>query len=235
METNSIIFHDSHSEKSHSVIHECKKNRWALLRNVIRAIALFKIQQVDEANDITQLIDEIKHIPTDPEYRRIHHIVRENSAYHIAIQDLRREQNLLQCVERGNPDDLIKISTEIENDPYRKLRNVSHPLSLINKRNRDGQTPLYIACKNGNLEVVLLLLSNDVDYLLTSTVGNEEETALEVALRWGYRRIVQELLKKRWPKAVLAKARTICTIPEMSTYFGKKHKKSNFWCCGNSN
>lgn len=45
-----------------------------------------------------------------------------------------------------------------EKDPNRFLRDKSDPESLANKKTVKGETPLYYACKNGNLDVLQLLL-----------------------------------------------------------------------------
>jgi ankyrin repeat protein len=42
---------------------------------------------------------------------------------------------------------------------------------IINKKDGNGYTPLYIASKNGNLEVVKLLFKNKVDPLITIKVN----------------------------------------------------------------
>ncbi|OMJ72448.1 hypothetical protein SteCoe_29102 [Stentor coeruleus] len=218
-------------ERSHSPLKY--KSKWPLLRNVIRAISLFKSHEVNEAKDVNELIHEINAIPTDKVYRLKRNRSRENSAYIVAIKDLRREQSLIQCVERGKPEDLDQIKLEIEQDPYKLLRNSTHPFSLINKRNREGQTPLYIACKNGNVEVVMLLLAEGADYLMTSIVDGEEETNLEVSVRWGHFKIVEELLKKKWSKNILEKAKKMCRSPEMIGLFKKGMTKKSKWflCC----
>jgi ankyrin repeat protein len=148
----------------------------------------------------------------------------------VALKDLRRAQRLKKCVERGNPDDLEQIKLEIDQDPYKKIRLTSHPLALINKRDTNGQTPLYIACKNGNLEVVMLLLKEKADYLLTSQVEDEQETNLEVAVRWGHKRIVQELLKLKWSKIDLAKAKHLCRADDMCKFFKKSSRKKSCFC-----
>lgn len=206
------------------------KHHWCLLRNVVRAVTLFKNYDAHHA-ELNELISDIKKIPTDKQYRESRLISRQHSAYHVALQDLRREQSLLQCVERGNPDDLIQIKLEIEQDPYKRIRNNTHPLALINKRNANGQTPMYIACKNGNLEVVLLLLEENADYLIGSVIDLEEETNLEVAVRWGHKKIVEVLLKLPWPKQILEKARSLCRGPDMLGLFKKSSKRRWTWCC----
>jgi ankyrin repeat protein len=90
---------------------------------------------------------------------------------------------------------------------------------------------LYIACKHGNLEVVILLLSQNADHLLTSVVDGEEETCLEVAVRWAHFKIVEELLRKDWNKKTLNKAKKLCRTSEMNDLFSGKKKKGLFLCC----
>lgn len=189
-------------------------------------------ESVENINDINQFVEGLKAIPTDQIYRLKRRRSHENSAYSIAINDLRREQNIQKYVERGRLEDLELIKIELNDDPYKLLRNASHPHALINKRNSNGQTPLYVACKNGNLEVVKLLLGENADYLLTSLVDSEEETNLEVAARWRHKKVIEELLKKKWPKKVLEKAKALCRAPDIIELFGNKTKaKKGCFCC----
>jgi ankyrin repeat protein len=44
------------------------------------------------------------------------------------------------------------------------------PNHLINRKNSFGQTPLYLAAKNGNLEVIELLMAKQVNSHIISTV-----------------------------------------------------------------
>ena len=41
----------------------------------------------------------------------------------------------------------------MENDPLRYIRTDSDPERIMNKANKEGMTPLYFACMNGNLKV----------------------------------------------------------------------------------
>jgi ankyrin repeat protein len=135
----------------------------------------------------------------------------------------------MKCVERGHFEDLQQIKLELNNDPYKFLRNATHPYALINKRNKDGLTPLYVACRNGNFDVVQFLMQENADYLIPSVIGNEEETNLEVAVRWSHTKIVKELLIKKWPKPTLLKAKKICNSQKILDLF-KKKKKSKCLC-----
>ena len=46
------------------------------------------------------------------------------------------------------------------------------PEHLVNKKNNQGQTPLYIAAKNGNMQIVKIIIDNKADYLLKSKVNS---------------------------------------------------------------
>lgn len=58
--------------------------------------------------------------------------------------------------ERGAEDDIREIKNMIDADPKKYLRDPKNAEHFINFKNSKGFTPLYIACKNGNLEVKYL-------------------------------------------------------------------------------
>jgi hypothetical protein len=210
-----------------------KKDRWKLLRNVVKAISLMKIHNC-EAPEIADLLNEIRQIPTDQAYRQQKQRNLSQSAFRTAIEDVRREQRVFMYAERGGPEDLEALTKELEEDPYRYLRMNSHPLSLVNKRGLNQQTPLYVAAKNGNYEVCKLLLEFNADHLLTSQIENEQETALEVAGRWGYTKVINVLLTHRnWPKGILKKAlakSTTTSIRKLLRSYIKARKYSGCSC-----
>jgi len=46
-------------------------------------------------------------------------------------------------------------------------------MHFLNRKNNQGWTPLYIAAKNGNIEVVKLLIENKADYTIKCKVRYE--------------------------------------------------------------
>ncbi|OMJ82127.1 hypothetical protein SteCoe_17245 [Stentor coeruleus] len=225
-----IEFQDDQSNIENQEGHtKQKKSKWGLVRNVLRAISLFKTHEAEPVG-VDELISGIRQIPTDKIYQLHRSRTRENSAYVVALKDLRRESTFISCVERGNPLDLKVMKAIMNEDPYKILRDSTHPLALINKRNQNGQTPLYVACKNGNFEAVKLILSCNPDHRLTSLVDGEEESSLEVAVRWRHINIVNELLKLEWPKKALHKARKIASTAEMQKLLKKKNNKIGCRC-----
>ncbi|CAG9317199.1 unnamed protein product [Blepharisma stoltei] len=210
-----------------------KKDHWCLLRNVLRAVTLFRCHDVVPNQDADQVVGEIQKIPTDYEYRKAQSLRRDSSAYSVALNDLRREQRWFNCLGRGTPEDIEHLKEEIINDPYRHLRISNHPLSLLNKRNRNGMTPLYLASINGNYEVVKLLLDSGADHLITSSVDNEEVTCIEAAARLRHAKIVELLAAKQWPEKVIEKVLSDNKSQNVENIVRKcsKSKKSKKMCC----
>ena len=60
--------------------------------------------------------------------------------------------------ETSAADTLRKARKMIESDPKKYLRDSKDPEHLLNSKNLKRQTLLYIACKNGNFEVLLTQL-----------------------------------------------------------------------------
>ena len=76
-----------------------------------------------------------------------------------------------------------KIKHILDTDPRKHLRQTNDPEHLINRKGLSKQTPLYIAIKNGNYEVVKYLLERGASPFLTSEVGvRQEENNLTVAV-----------------------------------------------------
>lgn len=211
-------------------------SKWSLLRNVVKAIQLFKIQDVEAYEDVNRLISEIQQIPSDNIYRSHRRKEKEASAFTIALKDHRREIRLFQCVERGHPEDLEEIKIQIDEDPYRHIRSTHHPQSFVNKPGPQGQTPLYVAAKHGNLTIVKHLIEAGADPLLNSIVEDRElETPLEVASRWGHYRIVEYLLIQfKWPKIIIKRCLKICrnkpTLRELKSKLGMSVNKKKCFC-----
>ena len=205
-----------------------RKDYWALLRNVIKAVALFRSCEAEQAQ-VGSVVDGILQIPTDRTYQQLHRQNKENSPESIAIKDIRRDQRLIECIERGSPADLETIKELVDSDPYKHLVLSSSPHSFINKKSLQGYSPLYSACKHGNLEVVKLLLALGADHSLACVVDNETEDCLEVAVRWGHTKVVELLLTKNWPKASHTRAYKAARAPQMRKLL-KAHRQCAACC-----
>lgn len=73
---------------------------------------------------------------------------------------------------------------------------ITNDMHLLNLFNTQNQRPLHVACKNGHLEIVKLLLNNGANPHLNSYVDeNEHENLLEVSARWSHKNILLFLLE----------------------------------------
>ena len=61
----------------------------------------------------------------------------------------------------------------------------------VNKRDAEGNTPLYYACLKGYRDLVLLLLDSGAD---VSVTNNRSETPLHAAARSGNKEIIGKLV-----------------------------------------
>ena len=66
---------------------------------------------------------------------------------------------------------------------------------MLNKKDRHSQTPIHVAGKDGNLEIMKFLLEQGADPYLKSGVTGEEETVLSITARWSHVALVKYLLE----------------------------------------
>ena len=205
-----------------------RKDYWALLRNVFRAVTLFRTHEA-QLHDLDELLLKIRQIPTDPQYRREYQLAKERSPSAVAVRELRRQQILFACVEKGSPEDLHQLQELIDGDPNQFLLPKNSSELLVNKKNHSGLTPLYLASKHGNTQVIQCLIDCGVNHLLCSDLGKDQESALEVAARWGHTGALQALLTLRWPNAFLQKAKKAARSKTVSELVGA-HLKDKACC-----
>lgn len=78
---------------------------------------------------------------------------RDNSDFFKALEIAGKRE--LAVIRRALVNDPKEYSNQIENIFYlnRNFYDTDSPQRLVNRPNHRGYTPLYIACKNGNIEV----------------------------------------------------------------------------------
>ena len=114
-------------------------------------------------DNLSDLIRDIKKIPTDKAYKIRKEVERSRSPIGEAIVHRKSEQLFFDTIEKGDPNDIPILENLIGIDPYQYLRDNNHPNSILNKKNLQGYTPLHLACKNGNLEIVKYFLHKGAD------------------------------------------------------------------------
>jgi ankyrin repeat protein len=97
----------------------------------------------------------------------------------------------------------------------------------------EGKTLIYIACKEGMLDILNYFLDIKLDPMIRSKLSaTESEDCLEVACRWNNLDIVKCLLNRViYSRAQLVKCIKISS-GEVKLYLKKKYKeKASLSCC----
>jgi hypothetical protein len=174
-------------------------SKWRLLKNTLRAVSLFKIQEVKVCS-LDSLEHDINQMPTGDSTSQPDFGFRE------AVEQHRLKERFLTALMNGGALNLAAIQRDLRADPRRFMIVQSSSRSLVNSL-IEGQTPLYIAAKNGYRDVVDFLLASGADHLALSRCDKTQETCLEVAVRWHYVPVIKELIKRPWPAALLKRCR----------------------------
>lgn len=120
-----------------------------------------------------------------------------NKQYSIVkkIDEFRKYEIFFQCIENGSEEDLKKAKQILEQDDKQFLHDTTSDFHLVNKPNEYGQTPLYVACKNGHLKMVRFLVNEgakmDKESMLTD---GKIDSNLGLAIRWHHTKLVDYLL-----------------------------------------
>lgn len=87
----------------------------------------------------------------------------------------------------------LEFLIEKDNSKFMKFEN-SHNY-LLNRANSQGQRPLYLACKNGHLEIVKFLISKRTMINLHN-LNDTQSTPLSIAVKEHRIQIIKLLLSK---------------------------------------
>jgi len=96
-------------------------------------------------------------------------------------------------VKAGNPDTTIKdnIFTAIQSIDYTSINVLLSAGADINSQNNQGNTPLMLAAKIGNMRILDIILSHNPEINLQNKKGS---TALIIAAKTGQFHVVKKLV-----------------------------------------
>lgn len=213
---------------SPEVVPLAMSRRWRVLRAFIKAFVRFKRLQADVVKDLDSLLLSVERSPNPRK-----HVDR--TILDQAISNHRRTAQFFGLICSGSSEDLQVLTSLISTDPRRYLHDLADRHSLVNAKNIYGHTPLYEAALHGHVAVVKLLLDNSADVHLPSSVSStEEETPLEVAVRWNHLHVAEFLLQvSHFSKSELARALKLSRSDVIRRRL-KTFKPSRGICCGRS-
>lgn len=145
-----------------------------------------------------------------------------------SMQKFLENKRFFNYLNRGTAEDLKMIEKCFQEDPSKFLYERLDEKSLANKPNKIGQRPLYIAAKNGNLNLVKMLVHYGADPKLISLVrlpnGTEiNDSVLGAAARWNNLEMVEYLLKEfSWERGEKISAASHSNSPSIKQVLLKK-------------
>ncbi|KAM3133337.1 hypothetical protein pb186bvf_014498 [Paramecium bursaria] len=198
-----------------------EQNRyWRKFRNVYRSVRLFQSPEavpIASPNELTEnkfRVHSIK-FPTSIEKRKGSDEKFTNDAF----KYIKLQKELFLQIERG--ENIQQIQELLSQDPKRYLYDTSNPLRLLNKKNQNGLTPLYIACRNGHLQVCEILLKNGADINQPITLNDLPDYPLAVAIRWKHQEIIQLLLKHKPSKEQIEVSLPFCNDKRIRSHLAR--------------
>lgn len=186
------------------------QKKWGKLRNVFKIISNIRNIDARNLNDVGELevtLEKKKGNRMEKQNsvaRIIGHAHSSKTSFEKNIDLLAKQTKLFEFCATGLDSNSTKIVNILKEDPKRNFYDESQKNKfLVNQKNYDGVTLLYIACLNGHLKVVDILLKYGADHLIKCGEKNDEQSVLDVSIRWSHIKLVEYLLGLEWPMAYL--------------------------------
>ena len=135
------------------------RQRWWKLSNVMKSINLMRHHTVRTLGDAESITDDLARSPQ----RTLGNRSSRSNYTKEAVNTVWWENRIYELCARGGNEALESIKKELDSDPKRHIWDIKDPDHLINRWGWSGQTPMYVACKNGHLEIVHHLMSRGAD------------------------------------------------------------------------
>lgn len=139
------------------------------------------------------------------------------------FMDIINKQNIYsKYVAQGDDSHLHPFRVMLMKDPMRNLYgSYEKDKYFINQKTHDDVTYLYIACINGHLNYIQLLLKCDADHLIKCGKPGSEMSVLDAAVKWSHTKVVRYLMtenefKLDWPYEY------ICNALKIAREYGNK-------------
>lgn len=201
-----------------------KNSNWKKLSNLIKSINFLKSMSAVDINSLSEIDKNLKQFEEkykqnmdksdseeenneedllDDSYKELFNkeiFERENVIYEykknlINKEILNRSFKIIGIEDNKQTIEKIKILFSQIIFDEDSLKDKFSPNFFLNQRNLNGETLLYLSCKNGIYDIVEFLLSFGLNpHVLSKGQKDKYESCLEVSVRWGYYNIVKLLL-----------------------------------------
>ena len=187
------------------------KNLWNKLKNIHKITSALKHPETTKINDEEGLRDTLmenykpkmrKSVPTNKEIT-LAQFLRKSQIEREFIRVNLKEQ-VYKLIIKGN-EQPINIKEELEklfNQNPEKHKYLSNDENyLFNQKLSNGKTLFYIACQEGNKEIVKYFLEKNLNPNIRVYYNDNIDSCLAVAVRWNFVDIVKILLESKKIKA----------------------------------
>lgn len=235
-----------------------KKQKWKKVSNLFRSVSLFKNINVKPIKSETELEKDLLSYNTQfciqtkksrertpPPPRRKEEEIENFKKIVIEANNInkKRRETFKEEVEfhilHNNINPISSIKEIYKNNPDKPLISESNPEFIFNTPlEHNGMTLLYLASREGKIEIVNFFLDKKLDAKIPSKIDSKNfETPLECACRWGYTNIVKLFLdkvkytKKEIEKVMKVKGISNNIILLLSKYLEKINKQKQRCYC----
>jgi hypothetical protein len=151
------------SPTNHTDGHDYGENykQWRKLTLVAKSIHRFRSLRVERIKTEINLRINISNTPSSKRNTSTSKdlmYITPQERYNDALSEFRDQTAFFEALQIASKKDLVNIRATLMKDPKENYYDAESPHRLANKPNYKGYTPLYIACKNGHLELVRLLI-----------------------------------------------------------------------------
>lgn len=173
------------------------------------------IEQSPIQNNIENANRDSQHKPTSASHRLKRHLyssgMRQNTFD--AILDIVSKQNLYsKFVSQGDDRHMDDLRLMLMKDPMRNIfGSCDREKYFINQPTHDNMTYLYLACMNGHINYIELLLKCDADPLIKCGKPGSQLSILDAAVKWSHVKVVSYLVETNemrieWPYEYIVSA-----------------------------
>jgi len=188
------------------------KNLWIKIKNFQKMTFALKHPQTTKINDEEGLRDTLmennykpkmrKSVPTNKEIT-FAQFLRKSPVEREFIRVNLKEQ-VYKLIIKGN-DQSINIKAELDKlfnqNPEKNKYSSNDENYLFNQKLSNGKTLFYIACQEGNKEIVKYFLEKNLNPNIRVYYNDNIDSCLAVAVRWNFVDIVKILLESKKIKA----------------------------------